>query len=332
MGLETANYIADLVTTNPLSADVKSQGDDHIRMLKAVLQNTFPGVGGRFARVATKNSGYTVASTDNTVLLDCTSALTLAITAAATLGNGFVFSIYASGGAVTIDPYGTETINGATTYTLPQGCLGIVWCSGTAFTISSNYIPLSQLERSGTAGQVLTSNGTLVAPSMQNLPIYRPAGEIAVFAMNSAPAGWLAADGSNVSRATYSSLFSAIGTTYGIGDGTTTFTLPDLRGYFVRGAGTNGDGVASGTFAAKQADAYLNHTHGVTESPHSHTQYIPAVTTYADGTNTARVYSISTLTTTTTASASTGLSVNTSTTGGSETRPRNIAMLYCIKT
>ena len=52
-----------------------------------------------------------------------------------------------------------------------------------------------------------------------------------------APDGWLICDGSQVSRTTYSDLFSVIGTTFGSGDGSTTFTLPDLRAAFVRGAG-----------------------------------------------------------------------------------------------
>lgn len=53
-----------------------------------------------------------------------------------------------------------------------------------------------------------------------------------------APDGWLICDGSQISRTTYSDLFLAIGTTFGSGDGSTTFTLPDLRAAFVRGAGS----------------------------------------------------------------------------------------------
>jgi len=72
-----------------------------------------------------------------------------------------------------------------------------------------------------------------------------PIGAVNTFAMNSAPSGWLSCDGSAVSRTTYSGLFSAVGTTYGAGDGSTTFTLPDLRGEFVRGL-DGGRGVDSG--------------------------------------------------------------------------------------
>jgi hypothetical protein len=72
-----------------------------------------------------------------------------------------------------------------------------------------------------------------------------PVGTINWFAATTAPSGWLVADGRPVSRSTYSTLFSYIGTTYGTGDGSTTFNLPDLRGQFIRGwdsAGGNARG------------------------------------------------------------------------------------------
>lgn len=65
-------------------------------------------------------------------------------------------------------------------------------------------------------------------------------GFIKPFAGNTVPDGYLYCDGSAVSRTTYSELFAAIGTIYGAGDGSTTFNVPDLRGYFLRGdGGTN---------------------------------------------------------------------------------------------
>jgi len=136
-----------------------------------------------------------------------------------------------------------------------------------------------------------------------------PAGAVQAFAMNSAPSGWLAANGAAVSRSTYASLFSAIGTTYGAGDGSTTFALPDLRGYFVRGSGTNSDATAAGTFGAKQADAFRSHTHTVFGTQLAQFQSTGAV---LSGT-------------------SSNANQTTTATGGTETRPANIAMLYCIK-
>lgn len=62
-----------------------------------------------------------------------------------------------------------------------------------------------------------------------------PAGTVMYFAGQAAPNGWLKANGAAVSRTVYADLYAAIGTTYGEGDGSTTFNLPDLRGEFVRG-------------------------------------------------------------------------------------------------
>ncbi|MGE8636191.1 MAG: tail fiber protein, partial [Achromobacter piechaudii] len=69
------------------------------------------------------------------------------------------------------------------------------------------------------------------------------AGMVAYFARTSPPVGWLRANGATVSRVTYASLFSAIGTTWGVGDGSSTFVLPDLRAEFLRGIdeGRGGD-------------------------------------------------------------------------------------------
>jgi len=67
-----------------------------------------------------------------------------------------------------------------------------------------------------------------------------PAGALIGFAGATAPAGYKLCDGSAVSRTTYATLFAVIGITYGAGDGTTTFNLPDMRGVFPRGAGING--------------------------------------------------------------------------------------------
>ena len=67
-----------------------------------------------------------------------------------------------------------------------------------------------------------------------------PSGVMLPFGGTTAPTGWLLCDGSPISRTTYAALFSAIGTTHGTGDGVNTFNLPDMRGVFPRGAGTNG--------------------------------------------------------------------------------------------
>ena len=73
-----------------------------------------------------------------------------------------------------------------------------------------------------------------------------PAGTVQMFAGNTIPAGWLLCDGSAVSRTDYAKLFSAIGTTWGTGDGSTTFNLPNSIGRFAEGAATSGSYKSAG--------------------------------------------------------------------------------------
>lgn len=89
----------------------------------------------------------------------------------------------------------------------------------------------------GTLGQVLTSGGSALAPSWADLPVAVsiPTGSVMPYAGATEPSGWLFAFGQTVSRVTYAALFAAIGTTYGAGDGVSTFALPDLRGRVVAG-------------------------------------------------------------------------------------------------
>lgn len=134
MALETATYIADLVTTNPVGAtDPISQGDDHLRLIKSTLQATFPNMAGRSWRTQSKGVGYTVLTTDNMTLINCTAAITLSITAAATLGNGHMIVILANGFDVVVDPAGAELINGAATQTVTADSALIMFCTGTTF-------------------------------------------------------------------------------------------------------------------------------------------------------------------------------------------------------
>jgi len=100
-----------------------------------------------------------------------------------------------------------------------------------------------------------------------------PVGTLLIYAGATVPKGYLLANGDPVSRATYAKLFSALGTTWGAGNGTTTFNLPDMRNRIPRGAGTSGDGnggtaVALGAFqdddtAPHNLESTIsNHTHG----------------------------------------------------------------------
>lgn len=92
-----------------------------------------------------------------------------------------------------------------------------------------------------------------------------PVGVTLPYAGSSAPSGYLMCDGSAVSRTTYESLYAIIGTTFGTGDGSTTFNIPDLRGATPQGAGTStgytqNETVALGT---KYDDQLQGHYHTI---------------------------------------------------------------------
>lgn len=138
-------------------------------------------------------------------------------------------------------------------------------------------------------------------------------GSIIYFARNTAPTGYLKANGAAVSRTTYAALFAAIGTTFGAGDGSTTFLLPDLRGEFIRGW-ADGRAVDTGrAFGSFQDQAFASHSHSASIIANYSTAAGPFNFAGYAGSN-----------------GSFG-SASTSSAGGAETRPRNVALLACIK-
>lgn len=135
-----------------------------------------------------------------------------------------------------------------------------------------------------------------------------PPGAVQFFAQPWAPVGWLKANGAEVSRTTYANLFAAIGTHYGAGNGSTTFNLPDLRGEFLR-SWDDGRGVdANRWFGSWQADEFRSHAHGG----------VPWIKNDSDRGGNSSFFSIDNY-------------GETAWVGGNETRPRNIALLACIK-
>ena len=160
-----------------------------------------------------------------------------------------------------------------------------------------------------------------------------PSGTVLYFAGQTAPAGWLKANGAAVSRTAYAALFAAIGTTYGAGDGRSTFNLPDLRGEFLRGW-DDGRGVDPGRgFGFGQADAMRQHYHGIgyispnnddgafvvrnwTTAEQQNLQFI-------NGNGNSAIRTLS-------ASSNLG-TTNAIDDAAGETRPRNVALLAIIK-
>ncbi|NDB68721.1 MAG: tail fiber protein [Methylocystaceae bacterium] len=207
------------------------------------------------------------------------------------------------------------------------------------FTIKTNSatrLTINATDATSTVPVVLPADPTtaLQAATKQYVDAAGPAGAIMAFAGTSVPSGWLACQGQAVSQTTYAALYAAIGATWNTGgEGAGNFRLPDLRGMFLRGTGTNGTGSSSGaagpSVGAYAADTYLNHSHGITDPGHTHT--IPFSNFFAINNGTSRNYADAS-STTNTSTATTGVTVNTSTTGGTETKPKNYGVLYIIKT
>lgn len=129
------------------------------------------------------------------------------------------------------------------------------------------------------------------------------------FYRGTAPPGWLKENGAAVSRTVYADLFAVIGVGFGAGDGSTTFNLPDHRAEFPRGL-DDGRGVNPGrTVGSTEGQSIQSHTHAIQNKATSFS-FSAAVGGNAPGQSTTGT---------------------TEAAGGAETRPRNIAKLYCIK-
>lgn len=183
----------------------------------------------------------------------------------------------------------------------------------------------------GNSGQALTTNGlgALSFATVGGVPV----GAVFYFAASTAPTGFLKANGAAVSRTgAYAALFAVTGTTYGVGNGSTTFNLPDLRGEFIRGWADDravDTGRAFGSAQGAETNLF-SHTHSSTVTGFAKSQYADtgSITFGAgftqqndDGNVTANPNTASLTYTTNGPSPA----------GGTETRPRNVALLACIK-
>jgi microcystin-dependent protein len=147
------------------------------------------------------------------------------------------------------------------------------------------------------------------------------------------PLGYLECNGAAVSRITYVDLFGVCGILYGAGDGTTTFNLPDLRGRFIRGwddsAGVD-VGRALGSYQADSVGPITDPGHTHTDAGHTHSD-TGANSTFGGTSGPDSMQSWSGTHTTGSGFADIQSSY-TGITGGTETRPKNVAMMYIIKT
>lgn len=176
---------------------------------------------------------------------------------------------------------------------------------GTGQTTANAAVNALLPSQTSNSGKYLTTDGTNSSWGTVSSGTSIPSASMQMFAgaitqtvsagvvTTTAPSGWLLANGDAVSRTTYSSLFSAIGTTYGTGNGSTTFNLPDLRGRLPMGAGTgvglnaSGTGVTSGTaMTARALGAWFGEeTHLLTTSELASHTHANTVGSSAGGSN-----------------------------------------------
>ena len=169
----------------------------------------------------------------------------------------------------------------------------------------------------------------LISVIQQTTPF--PAGLVGQFAMSTAPSGWLVANGSMVSRSTYASLFAAIGTTYGAGNGTTTFNLPDLRGEFVRGL-DSGRGIDAGRSIGSSQTGSLVAFDPTVVSPVSSGLHTTGTDAGIRADLGLDIPASSGLYPNANVITSVGSATHTVAEAAGVSRPRNVALLLCIKT
>ena len=203
-------------------------------------------------------------------------------------------------------------------------------------------ITLTLPSSDGNANDVLQSDGSGNL-SFTALPTAVPTGSVHMMATTTPPTGYLKCNGQAVSRTTYAALFAVIGETWGEGDGTTTFNVPEMRGEFVRGL-DDGRGVDSGrNIKNHQGDQNRQHSHStsvtstVNDPGHFHNV---AYSNSDSGDGVIEESGVGLSGYEPTETATTGITVNTTVTVQNdpisqsqvEARPRNVAMLYVIKT
>jgi microcystin-dependent protein len=157
--------------------------------------------------------------------------------------------------------------------------------------------------------------------------ILRP-GDITIWTGTTARTGCLECNGAALSRTTYAALFAAIGTTFGAGNGSTTFNIPDLRGVFIRGW-DHGRGLDGGRgLGSYQADTFGYHGHNAYVNDPGHNHNYDRIIDQGGSSYTSGDRGMITLGT---SWAGTGISVDIGGSGSNETKPKNVALMYCIK-
>lgn len=254
---------------------------------------------------------------------------------AITLTTGYTVTAYAAGQSFKF--IAASTNSGATTINVDALGVKDVYVGGSA--ISAGMI---------SAGMIITVTYDGTRFQMQaEAPAAISVGTVMAWPSATVPTGWLECDGTAVSRSTYSALFAVLSTAYGVGDGSTTFNLPNYTDYFLRGYSASatdgaartdrGDGTTGIAVGTKQAAGTLPHTHTFTTDSggthdHSATYNLDGITagggqrvTSIQSSGGSQAWSV----------ASGGAHTHTGTTAASsgsntETRPKNILVKWII--
>lgn len=224
-------------------------------------------------------TSYTLSDADNNKLLPFTSASAVTVTVPSGLSNINVVLAQMGAGIVTLSGSGA-TINGVVATVGQYSTLALL------NTAADTY--LAQGADSDIAAiAALTGNGAIERTAANTWSMFSLTGVVVPFAGTTAPTGWLLCYGQAVSRTTYANLFGVISTSFGVGDGSTTFNVPDLRGRAVIGLDNLGGSSANRVTAAAAdslggAAGAETHTLSATEMPsHTHALTGTYVTTSA---------------------------------------------------
>lgn len=200
--------------------------------------------------------------------------------------GGFYFITNNTTGAYTLK---VDCVALGTGITIPQGrsCLIFVNPDAPAVVAALSYLPSLLVDALTTAALTVTGTtsfpvGSIDSSAIASLPSNPiPVGTIMDFAGSSTPGGFLLCYGQAINRVTYSALFAVIGTTYGVGDGSTTFNVPDVRGRIGAGKDDMG-GVAAGRLTAS-AFGVDGLTLGASGGEQNHVLVIAELASHAHG-------------------------------------------------
>lgn len=279
---------------------------------------TSPETGGA-GWVAGWNYGFTMvamASTNVTMTALQAAKDTIIITGALTADVNLVFPAQTRKWTVINNATGAHTVTCKTP-------------SGTGIAVATGVTAVLYGDGANIGDTALVSRAELTAAVATALANAAPTGEIKLWSMNAAPTGYLECDGAAINRTTYAALFAVIGTTFGVGNGSTTFNIPDMRGQFARGW-DHGAGVdPARTFGSGQQDAEQGHYHTTLTTPTGTGGFAIQINSSGGNSYPTDGSGLGGL------DPTTGAPVTDGTHGtpriASETRPVNVAMMYIIK-